>query len=68
MARIVDGVRRYGQWAGNERGIKEDTARCIVEVWPASGAGTFIPSQCKRKRGYGADGLYCKQHQKRGER
>lgn len=37
-------MRIYRQWAGNERGTKED-----------------------RKRGYGPEGLYCKQHAKKLE-
>ncbi|CAB5223449.1 hypothetical protein UFOVP383_49 [uncultured Caudovirales phage] len=49
--------RRYGQWGGNPKGHPEDPTRCIEEVWP-------FPRQCTRKRGYGPDGLYCKQHAK----
>jgi len=52
-------VRRYGQWAGNERGNPEDPTRCVVEVWPAS--GSWIPYQCQRKR---VAGVLCKQHEK----
>ena len=55
--------RRYGQWAGNPEGMREDPALCIEEVWPSGGA--WIPRQCARKRGHGPDGLYCKQHAKR---
>lgn len=54
--------RRYGQWAGNPKGVAEDPERCIAEVFPAS--GSFIPSQCQRKRGHGEDGAYCYQHGK----
>ena len=53
--------RIYGAWAGNEKGQSEDVTRCIKEVWPTSG---WIPYQCQRKRGYGKNGLYCKQHAK----
>lgn len=53
--------RRYGQWAGNPKGMAEDPDCCIEKVWPQDG----IPPgsrQCQRKRGHGPDGLYCKQH------
>lgn len=53
--------RRYGQWAGNEKGTPEDLTRCVVEVWSK---GAFRSRQCSRKRGYGPGGLYCKQHAK----
>lgn len=49
--------RTYDLWAGDKKGIPEDRARCIEEVW-----GCFSSSQCCRKRGHGKDGLYCKQH------
>ena len=52
-------TRRYGQWAGNEKGHAEDIERCVVSVWPRNG---FIDAQCSRKRGYGLKGKYCKQH------
>jgi len=39
--------------------VREDPERCIAEVWYDRG---FMTLQCKRKRGYGKDGLYCKQH------
>lgn len=54
-------MRYYGQHAGNPKGIPEDPTRCIHEVWPANGWASY---QCRRKRGYGKDGLYCKQHAK----
>lgn len=53
--------RRYGQWAGNEKGIAEDVSRCIKEVSDHSGWHYY---QCHRKRGYGPDLQYCKQHAK----
>ena len=53
--------RVYGEWAGNPKGVREDVTRCVREVFPGSGGG-WIPYQCQRKRGYGPDGLYCKQH------
>ena len=58
---LIDGERRYGQWAGNKKGNPEDKTKCIVEVcveqnrWP-----TF--HQCRRKRGHGPEGVLCKQH------
>lgn len=54
-------VRRYGEWAGNEAGVPEDTARCVEKVWPTY---QFSDKQCSRKRGHGPKGLYCKQHSK----
>jgi hypothetical protein len=57
-------LRIYGSWAGNPKGRKEDIARCIEEVWPNERM-SFIAHQCQRKRGYGPDGLYCKQHAKK---
>ena len=56
--------RVYGAWAGNPRGNSEDKSLCVEEVWPSDGRG-MIPYQCNRKRGYGRDGLYCKQHAKK---
>jgi len=54
---------RYGTWAGNPNGKKYKDDYCSWEVWPQS--GSFVPSQCSRKNGYGPDGLYCKQHAKK---
>ncbi len=51
---------RYNQWAGNPKGRPENKERCIVDVWE-TGRG-MLSYQCKRKRGFGKDGLYCKQH------
>jgi len=61
----MEKLRRYGQWAGNPNGRTEDKTRCIWEVWER---GRIINSyQCFRKRGYGPNGLYCKQHAKKVE-
>jgi len=60
--KIVDGVRRYNQWAGNPAGTPENPTRCIVEVRPNDLGGYAHRHQCGRKRGHGIDGLYCKQH------
>ena len=55
-------TRTYDQWAGNPQGIPEDETCCIKEVQDPTGWHFY---QCQRKRGYGPDGLYCKQHAKR---
>lgn len=60
--RTVKGKRIYGAWAGSPKGTPENTSYCIVEVWPTGGG--WIPYQCQRKRGYGLNRLYCKQHAK----
>jgi len=54
----------YGQWAGNPNGFPEDTAQCVAEVPSYSGWYTV---QCSRKRGFGSNGGYCKQHAKTKE-
>jgi hypothetical protein len=36
--------------------------RCAFEVWD-----NFHAYQCKRPKGYGVEGLYCKQHAKKVE-
>ena len=51
--------RIYGKWAGNPKGIPEDTTRCIKGVWLSRAMRAY---QCARKRGHGPDGLFCKQH------
>lgn len=57
-------TRKYGVWAGRPQGIPEDTTRCIVEVYHKR---SFTTLQCNRKRGFGPDKLYCKQHAKTSE-
>ena len=52
--------RVYGRWAGNPKGWPEDASRCITEV-SEPGRGIHF-HQCQRKRGFGPDGLHCKQH------
>jgi len=49
----------YGRWSGNPRGMPENVFRCIEEVPDTQG---WIPHQCQRRRGFGEDGLFCKQH------
>jgi len=52
--------RRYNVWAGDPNGCPENKTRCVESV--ASG---YLFYQCQRKRGFGENGLYCKQHAKR---
>lgn len=54
--------RRYDQWAGNPEGIPEDKTCCIAEVRDWTGWHYY---QCQRKRGFGLNGEYCKQHAKK---
>lgn len=51
---------RYGQWAGRPNGAAPDYTCCCEEVFPA-GRGE-LHHQCRKKRGYGPDAAYCKQH------
>lgn len=50
----------YGAWAGNPGGQKPDYSRCCQEV--RSSERWSRAFQCNRKRGYGPDEAYCKQH------
>lgn len=52
---------KYGGWGGNPEGHKPDFARCCEEVGRNIGRWTSF-GQCTRKRGYGPDKAYCKQH------
>jgi hypothetical protein len=56
-------MRVYGHWAGNPSGTKENPANCIAVV--ADGGRSCLTHQCQRRRGYGKDGLFCKQHAKK---
>jgi len=56
-------TRIYDSWAGNPKGTPEDPTRCIAEVRDFTG---WHYLQCSRKRGYGPNGLFCKQHAKKG--
>lgn len=56
-------MRRYNQWAGNPKGEKEDVKRCVVEVFDKG--RSILTHQCYRKRGYGPNGLLCRQHANR---
>jgi len=52
--------KKYGDWAGNPRGTPADPSRCCER---AGGYGRGeIPHQCSKKRGYGPEKAYCKQH------
>lgn len=55
-------MRRYGQWAGNEKGVAEDPSNCIVKVWPSG--RSMISYQCGHGRGHGKGGNFCLQHAK----
>ena len=54
-------TRTYNNWAGNPKGTPENIKKCIKSVWPR---GEWFSHQCTRDRGFGLDGLYCKQHAK----
>ena len=56
--------RRYDEWAGNPKGFPEDKTRCVETVSDFTG---WHQIQCSRKRGYGPNGEYCKQHAKKIE-
>jgi len=56
--------RRYDKGIVNPNGIPEDKTRCIAEVPDFTGWHVF---QCQRKRGYGPNGEYCKQHARKLE-
>lgn len=58
--------RRYGIWAGNPGGTAENPALCITAV----GFGDFggHGHQCRRPRGHGDGGLYCRQHAEQAAR
>lgn len=51
--------RRYRRWAGNPKGDPEDQTRCVENVHDDYGV---LFHQCRRKRGHGPFGEYCKQH------
>jgi hypothetical protein len=53
--------RRYNVWAGNPKGDAEYPERCIEEIYDPHGWHSY---QCARRRGFGKDNLYCKQHAK----
>lgn len=52
--------KTYGQWSGKPSGYKPDYTRCAAETYD-----NFRFHQCSRKRGYGKEESYCKQHAKK---
>jgi hypothetical protein len=52
-------VRRYGKWAGNPAGMRENLARCVVNVRPFY--RSHESRQCTRYRKVGE---LCAQHAK----
>ena len=52
-----------GRTYGLNDTIKEDIKRCRGSVW--SGFGGMVAYQCSRRRGFGDDKGYCKQHAKK---
>lgn len=55
-------LRAYGASYGAQR---EEPTRCIASV---TATGSWHSTQCARKRGFGDDGLWCKQHATKGGR
>jgi hypothetical protein len=53
--------KKYGAWAGLPHGRAPDLTRCCVEVNSYIGRSSHF-HQCNRKRGYGPEQAYCKQH------
>lgn len=53
-------MRRYCPWAGNEKGTPENKTKCIADV--QDGGRSVMSHQCRRRRGFGPDGLYCRFH------
>lgn len=53
-------LKRYSEWAGNQKGFPYDNNRCAKEV--SRGGRSVLLTQCSRRRGFGRDGLFCKQH------
>lgn len=58
-AKVRNGERRYGAWAGNPDGYPEDKECCVAEI---ANPPSWQHKQCLRKRGHGPGGEYCKQH------
>ncbi|KKR01619.1 MAG: hypothetical protein UT24_C0003G0026 [Candidatus Woesebacteria bacterium GW2011_GWB1_39_12] len=52
-------LRVYDSGSSVARKVLEDKRLCIAEVLDYSG---WHYLQCRRKRGYGPNGEYCKQH------
>lgn len=60
MPTMISGEKRYGTWAGNPNGYAERKEDCVKEV-----SDGWHYSQCQRRRGYGPNGEYCRQHAKK---
>ncbi len=62
-------MRRYGWREKDQIATPEDPRRCVAQVsgqvW-IDRQSHYVERQCSRKRGYGKDGLFCKQHAKQG--
>jgi hypothetical protein len=58
MSKPSDG--RYGCWAGNPSGRAENKENCVQQMFDQ-----VIGRQCSKKRGYGPDKEWCKQHAKK---
>lgn len=52
--------KKYGDWAGNPVGIKPDPERCCESIWTKERWSRH--QQCGRRRGFGPEKAYCKQH------
>lgn len=52
---------KYGYWAGNPRGNSPDYTRCCESV-RGRDRWDIVGHQCRKPRGQGPDGAYCKQH------
>ena len=57
-----DGKWYYCRWSGLPKGTMEDPERCLYSVHDEG--MSVLSHQCRRKRGFGPDGLFCKQHGK----
>lgn len=58
-------MRVYGRSESKPDGTPEDPMRCIVQLFGEERIGRevrYVERQCSRKRGYGAQRLFCKQH------
>lgn len=52
--------KSYGAWAGNNAGHAPDPKLCCESV--SDSGRSMLTHQCRRKRGWGPEGAYCKQH------
>ena len=54
-------MRRYGKWAGNEKGVPENSLHCLAEI-PIK--GTYLFGQCSNPRGTEEHRYLCRVHAK----